>query len=211
MDHSQKAVDIFNANAQRYEEKFMDVQIYATGLNLFCQHLENQKAEILDIACGPGNMAQYLLKHNPEYQLMGIDLAPQMLDLAKKSNPLAQFMLMDARNITSLHKKFHGILAAFCMPYLNKTEALQLIADAAQLLHPEGMLYLSTMEDAYEQSRYHKSSAGDEMFIHYHQADYLTEAFIQHGFSIVYTHRINNIMGENLPITDLILVARKLA
>jgi hypothetical protein len=66
------------------------------------------------------------------------------------------------------------------------------------------------MEDAYEQSRYIKGRSGDEIFIHCHQADYSTEALVQHGFGLLYTHRINNIIGGNLLIMDLILVAHKL-
>lgn len=209
MDHSEQAVHIFNRFAQQYHDKFMDVGQYKEGLTLFMDQLSNPKAKILDIACGPGNMAHYLLQHQPQYELLGIDLAPQMLELAKINNPQAQFQCMDIRNILQLKQTFDGIMAAFCLPYLNQQEAKDLIAHGAQLLNPQGVLYLSTMEDAYEQSRPIKGSSGDEIFIHFHQADYITEAMSQNGLTVLYTHRINNIMSGSVPINDLILIAQK--
>jgi ubiquinone/menaquinone biosynthesis C-methylase UbiE len=84
MDHSEQAVHIFNRLAQQYQEKFMDVGLYKEGLTFFMDHLPNPRAKLLDIACGPGNMAHYLLQHQPQYDLLGIDLAPQVIELAKK-------------------------------------------------------------------------------------------------------------------------------
>ncbi|MBC7864483.1 MAG: class I SAM-dependent methyltransferase, partial [Bacteroidia bacterium] len=62
MDKTKIAVTIFNKNANGYQNKFMDVNLYADTFDLFCNSIKNENAEILEIACGPGNITKYLLK-----------------------------------------------------------------------------------------------------------------------------------------------------
>lgn len=188
----------------------MDVGKYAAGLDLFCQYIENPTAEILEIACGPGNISKYLLDKMPSIKLLGTDLSERMLELAKKNNPSAEFACMDCRNIQFLSKKYDGIMCGFCLPYLTKSEAIQFLYDAADLLNNNGILYLSTMEDDYEKSSLQTSSKGDQMFMHYHESGYLKEALQSKGFTIIYEHRLPQ-TGELVGTPpDLVLVARKL-
>ncbi|MEH2317909.1 class I SAM-dependent DNA methyltransferase [Nostoc sp.] len=62
--------------------------------NLVLQHLPNG-AQILDVCCGTGQIAQRLLKQG--YQVTGIDGSEEMLHYAKKNAPSAEFILEDAR------------------------------------------------------------------------------------------------------------------
>ena len=69
------------------------------------------------------------------------------------------------------------------------------------------MLYLSTMEDDYSKSGIESSSAGDQVFMHYHQEDYLTEALVDNGFNIIDVQR-KCYPGKNDTITtDLVIIA----
>jgi 23S rRNA G2069 N7-methylase RlmK/C1962 C5-methylase RlmI len=43
-------------------------------------------------------------------------------------------------------------MCGFCLPYLSKEEAVKLIRDAAAILNPDGVFYISTMEDDYSKS-----------------------------------------------------------
>jgi hypothetical protein len=64
------------------------------------------------------------------------------------------------------------------------------------------------MEDDYSLSGFKKGSTGDEIYMHYHQADYLTEALIQSGFSLIDTQRKTYLAADNATVIDLILVAK---
>ena len=81
-DYNAAAVNVFNAHASQYQEKFMDVSLYSTELDLFLEGLADDD-RVLDLACGPGNIARYLLCRKPRLRLQGIDLSPAMLELAK--------------------------------------------------------------------------------------------------------------------------------
>lgn len=208
MDKSKIAVDIFNKNANLYQDKFMDVNLYGKSLDLFCSTLKKD-AEILELACGPGNITKYLLDKRADFKILGTDLAPNMVALAKINNPTAEFKVMDCREINKLEKKYDAIMCGFCLPYLSKEEAIKLIADASQLLKAGGVIYISTMEDDYAKSAFKKGSTCEEIFMHYHQADYLTQALKENKFMVIDLKRQDYPEKDGTKTTDLILIAEK--
>ena len=208
MDKNKNAVNIFNKYAKEYAGKFMDVSMYAATFNFFCDAIKTQNANVLELACGPGNITKYLLNKRPDFKLLGLDLAPNMVELAKENNSSAEFKVMDCREISKLNKKFDAIMCGFCLPYLSKEETAQLIIDASLLLNPNGVIYISTMEDDYAKSGFKKGSKGDEIFMHFYREDFLTKTLIENGFTILKTERIYSQMLEET-VTDLILVAKK--
>ena len=208
MDQTKVAVSVFNKLAQAYQDKFMDVSLYHNSFDIFCQNIKKENASVLELACGPGNITQYLLEKRPDLKILGTDLAPNMIELAKKNNPDAEFDLLDFREMKSLGKTFDAILCGFGLPYLSKKEALEFIADSGQILNTGGVLYISTMEDDNTKSRFQKGSSGDEVFMNYHEASYLSEAMENNGFSIIDLQRKNYIHNEQ-DTTDLIIIATK--
>lgn len=208
-DKTKNAVEIFNKFANEYQDKFMDTQLYHESFDLFCEHIAKENADILELACGPGNITRYLLEKRPGFKILGIDLSLNMIGLAKANNPTAVFELMDCRAIRSIDKKYNAMMCGFALPYLSKEEALELIADASVLLGADGVLYLSTMEGDYGSSGLQRSSSGDEMYIHFHQEDYLINALKAKGFEIVNLQRKDYLMQNGAGVTDLIIIAKK--
>jgi len=192
---------VFDECAEDYARRYMDVSAYHGALDLFCEAVESPGAAVLDVACGPGNIARYLLTKRPGFRVLGVDVAPKMLGLARAGCPGAEFRVMDAREIRQLGRRFDGLTCGFCLPYLSKPEAMGLIADAARVLQVGGVLYLSTMEGEYAKSGATRSSDGrHELFLYFHEADDLTAALGRSGFEVLHTGRTGT--------ADLMLVAR---
>jgi ubiquinone/menaquinone biosynthesis C-methylase UbiE len=208
MDKNKNAVNIFNKYAKEYATKFMDVNLYAQTFDFFCNAIKTQNAAVLELACGPGNITNYLISKRPALKILGLDLAPNMIELAKENNPNADFKVMDCREISKLNKKFDAVMCGFCLPYLSKEEVAQLIKDASLLLNSHGVIYISTMEDDYEKSGFKKGSKGDEIFMHFYKSDFLSKTLIENGFTILKTERVYSEMLEET-VTDLILIAKK--
>lgn len=211
MDHNPIAIRVFDAGAKAYQDAFMDTALYHDSFDLFCNAIEGRNAEVLELACGPGNITRYLLNKRPDLRILGTDLAPNMLDLARSNNAHAEFQLLDARAIGSLGRSFDAIMCGFCLPYLTPNEAKTLIRDAAAALRPKGVLYLSTMEDDPEKSGFKPSSSGkgEAAYIQFYRADFLTDALYASGFTLldlsrkVYTGRNGEI------VSDVLIVAKK--
>jgi 2-polyprenyl-3-methyl-5-hydroxy-6-metoxy-1,4-benzoquinol methylase len=210
MDQSQNSANLFNKLADLYQEKFMDVSLYGATFDVFCKNITKKNAEVLELACGPGNITKYLLNKRPDLKILGTDLAPRMIELAKKNNPTAHFEIMDSRAISQLNKKYDAIMCGFCLPYLSKEEAIQLIHDARSILNTNGLIYISTMEDDHSKSGYKKSSTGDELFMYYHESKYLSHALEVNNFKLLDLQRIVYPASDGTLITDLIIIAKKI-
>ena len=211
MDHNPIAIRVFDAWATGYNEAFMDTALYHASFNRFLEAIEVPHAAVLELGCGPGNITQYLLRQRPDLKILGTDLAPNMLRLAQENNPTAEFQLLDARNITALQRHFDAIMCGFCLPYLTPGETSALIGDAAAVLRPGGVLYLSTMEDDPAKSGFKAPSTGtgEAAYIQYYQATFLTEVLEAKGFTVLDLSRAHYTGRDGKPVTDLMLVARR--
>jgi len=210
-NRSKESVETYNKAAKNYQEKVMGIDLYNDTYDKFCALIDKKNPEILEVACGPGNVTKYLYSKRIDFKILGIDLAPSMIELAKINNPQADFQVMDCRNIEKLDKIFDAILCGFCMPYLSKQECNKMIADFSKLLKPEGVLYFSTMEDDYDKSGFETTSFSgqDRVYIYYHQADFLTECLISSGLNIIDFQRKDCPEPDGTFFTDMIFIARK--
>jgi SAM-dependent methyltransferase len=206
--NNQKAVDLFNKLADSYQERFFSVDHYEDSLQIFMNHLK-EDSTVLDVACGPGNISHFLLERLPKLQLLGIDLAPNMIDLARKNNPGARFLVYDALLIDHLESHFDAVIVGFLFPYLSIDQVELFLFKVHEKLNENGLVYLSTMEDLYENSRLKSSSTGEEVLMHYYEADFLVRLMEQIGFHIISTHRQPFAVSETESDTDLIIIARK--
>ncbi|MBU6341149.1 MAG: methyltransferase domain-containing protein [Bacteroidetes bacterium] len=209
MDYAHEAAQVFDKHAAWYEKKFMDQSKYQPGFDLFAQHLP-ANAAVLELACGPGNTCQATRNKRPDLAWLGIDLAPNMVDLAKKNNPDAQFQCMDIRDVRKLDQKFQGVMGAFCLPYLDKMAVEQLISDLCPLLLPNAYLYWSTMEDNYACSGYeYTSDKSDRICMHYYLEQDLKIMLEKCGIEIIHSSRLPYQKRDGTDGDELILIARK--
>ena len=210
MDSYKITIDTFDKLASIYQDKFMNMDLYDDTYDLFCRLIEKPHPKIFEIGCGPGNITRYILSKRPDADIEAIDLAPNMIELAKANNPTARFKIMDCRAIDQLTDKFDAIVCGFCMPYLSKEDCAKLIKDCALLLNSGGILYFSTIEGDYRQSGYERSSNGtDKAYVYYHQADYLQEALKKNDFKLADLARKSYAKPDGIPSTHMIFIAKK--
>lgn len=210
MDRYQNILETFDRAAGIYQDKFMDQALYNDTYDLFCRQFEKRNPKIFEIGCGPGNITRYMLSKRPDFDILAIDVAPNMIKLAKENNPGARFKVMDCREIDQMTDTFDGIMCGFCMPYLSKEECANLIRDCAQLLHGGGVLYFSTMEGDYSTSRNETSSDGQHtMFTCYHEENYLREMLRENDFRVISFKRSDYRKPDGTVLTDMIFISVK--
>lgn len=220
MNKTTLAVQAFDASADLYQEKYMNVDLYADTIDFFCQKLvqnslvQNSTIELLELACGVGNITKYILDRHPNFTILGTDLSENMLQLALKNNPKATFRNMDCRDINFLYqegKKYDGIIFGFGLPYISKEDAFKIIHDASKILNKKGLFYLSTMEDEYSKSDFVTSSSGEfTLYMYYHEANYLIEELEKNNFEILKIKKQPIFQGDiQTDKQDLILIAQK--
>lgn len=209
MDPYKETFETWNKVASLYQEKFMGLNLYNDTYDLICNAVIKNKATILEIGCGPGNITKYLLSKRPDFNIFGIDIAPNMIELAKINNPKANFAVMDSRNISEIETKYDAIVCGFCLPYLSETDSQKLIFEANYLLNDSGFLYLSFVEGDPNKSGFQAGSTGDRSYFYYHNLDQLKAQLLQNSFEDLKIFKVEYKKSEKEQDIHTIITAKK--
>ena len=208
MDKYKETFETWNNIASVYQDKFMDLNLYNDSYDYICNSVTKGKAKLLDIGCGPGNISKYLLSKKPDFDILGIDIAPNMIELAKVNNPTATFKVMDSRQISNLDTKYDGIICGFCLPYMSLAESNELISNCYDLLNENGLIYLSFVAGDPNKSDF-KVGAGGRVYFQFHSLDILMKQLIKIKFDKVETFKVKYKISDTQFDIHTILIAKK--
>jgi len=194
--------------AQLYQAKFMDLDYYNASYDFICNTLGKEQTKILEIGCGPGNITKYLLSQRPDFQILATDVAPSMIALAKANNPTATCEVLDSRNLEQIKTTFDALIAGFCIPYLSPLDCEKLISDAANLLNPNGLLYLSFVEGHPDQSGFQTGSSGDRAYFYFHNLNTLENICKTKHFETIQLFKIPYTKSNQTNEVHTVLIAQ---
>jgi cyclopropane fatty-acyl-phospholipid synthase-like methyltransferase len=209
MDRYKETFETWNKVASHYQEKFMNLDLYNETYDIICNTLVKDKSRLLEVGCGPGNITKYLLNKKPDFNIFGIDVSPNMIELASKNNPSASFSVLDVRHISAINTKFDGIICGFCLPYLSPSDTEKFISDSYSLLNMDGLIYISFVEGEYSMSGFKTGSTGDRCYFYYHQLDKLKKQFVECKFEVLKIVKVEYKINDNEKEIHTILIANK--
>lgn len=97
---------------------------------------------VLDVATGPGYMAARAAERGAE--VVGIDVAEAMVELARHRHPELEFRQADAQQLPFTDASFDAVVANFLVLHLGRPEAAA--AEFARVLAPGGRLALTAWD-----------------------------------------------------------------
>lgn len=205
------SVQRFNEFAAEFAQRFMNIESYSDSINRFCDLIRTDQPKILELGCGPGNVTRMLKLHFPESDIVAIDLAPKMIEIARKQLPDIDFRVMDVQNISEIPVKFDAIMCSFCLPFLSRTDAARLIADCSTCFYLKvfcmSVLWKATKKmPGFEKTSF---SGNYEVYFNYHRQADLESTLLTVGFLV------NQIKLQDYPeqdgsiTTDMILLQKK--
>lgn len=197
MDHYKETATTWNKLANLYEEKFMELTLYNETYDFICDSLAENQIQVLELGCGPGMISRYLLSKRPDLKILGTDVSENMVSLARKNNPDAKFLQLDCREISSLNLKFDAILIGFCIPYLNNADVGKLITDSFEMLHQNGLIYISFVDGDDTLSGLKTGSSGHRMYFYYHQTEGIAEKLVETSFTKTRIFEVEYPLTEN--------------
>ena len=210
MDSYQLTFQAWDKAAAAYQHQFMGITLYDDTYDSFCRLIQKSAPRIFEIGCGPGNITKYLLSKRPDFKMDAIDVAPEMIKLAKENNPAAHFRVMDCRELDLMTTVYDAIVCGFCMPYLSEADCRKLILDCSRLLPHGGFFYCSTIEGDPSQSGYETGSDGTiKMYVYYHSENALKEALESNAFDLLELKRKDYFKKDGSHSTHLVFIARK--
>ena len=176
------AIDTYNEIAQEYEKEFGNDYSDTPYIDIFLNYLDGKK--VLDIGCGVGNLTKYILDKG--FNVDGIDLSEEMLNIAKSKYDDINFLQMNMKDII-LDKKYDGIMLAYSLFHLTKQEVLEVLPKYYSLLNNNGKMLLILQSGKGEQVIDEPLKNGLKMFINYYSLEEIREVLEDNKFKILYT------------------------
>ncbi len=100
---------------------------------------------VLDIGCGPGNFLLKIHSHYPTLQLIGVDIDPEILAVARqKLKTLTEISLLEdsAVSLPFKHNQFDIITSTLAFHHLTTEERKQAFQEAYRVLKQGGTFWL---------------------------------------------------------------------
>ena len=94
---------------------------------------------VLDVGCGTGTVLKFI-SSKTEIKGYGLDISPQMLEVARKKNPGFEFAEGNCETLPYEDNSMDVIMA--CMAYHHFSDQEQFRKEALRVLKPNGKLYV---------------------------------------------------------------------
>ena len=101
----------------------------------------NGKGRVVDLGCGPGQIARYL--HDHDADAFGIDLSPAMVNLARREHPGMEFQQGDMHALDLPDNSLAGIAAFYSIIHIPRAEVTSVLKELRRILQPNGLLLMS--------------------------------------------------------------------
>lgn len=149
----------YQSVADEYRERHGDrsrvEELVAEFLGAVEAATDDEDARIADVGCGPGWESATFADRG--HEVVGADLTPRFLRIARNEAPVAEFARMDMRSLGFAADAFDGLWACASFLHVPREDAPETLREFRRVLRPGGVLYLSVkrgegeMEsDAYE-------------------------------------------------------------
>ena len=96
---------------------------------------------VCDLGCGPGHVARFLAGLGAN--VLGIDISPAMVEVARKLNPRLTFEQGDMLRLSSPNARFAGIAAFYSLIHIDRPRVPQALGELLRVLAPDGRLIVS--------------------------------------------------------------------
>ncbi|HYO54248.1 class I SAM-dependent methyltransferase [Archangium sp.] len=133
---------VYGEIAGVYEAFFPSLHRYEGRVEEFLGETVAPGCRVLDVGCGPGQLTREL---DPTVQVVGLDLSPEMIELARRGRPSGEYRVHSYRDALPRDLgRFDVALAVGCLDFCDDlTLTLRHVSEA---LKPGGRLLFTVLE-----------------------------------------------------------------
>ena len=181
MDYKNATIKSYNKIASEYSSKVSKLHPKKEFSQFFS--MLRPKASVLDIGCGSGRDAFEFAKKG--FKIIGIDLSPKMIAIARNKAKKADFKVMDLERLEFKAESFDGIWANAVYLHIPKKRLKKAFAEAKKALKKGGIMYISAKKGMGEHFLPDKRYNGVEKFWSYYSKKELESRLRDSGFKVI--------------------------
>ncbi len=137
-------------------------------------------AHILDLGCGPGHKSAFFAARG--YEVMGVDLSPQMIEIARRDVKNVMFEVLDMYELPVISRTFDSVFACASMLHIPKKDIVHILLSIAAILNPHGTCYVSVKEQREGNPEEETTREDDYGYEYSRFFSYFTESELREGF-----------------------------
>ena len=151
VDKNIQTVEAYNKNSEHYSAIFDGYSIRSEDIDRALKLNESGSISILELGCGNGRDAEYIVSKVGFKNYMGIDASASLIERAKEKVPKGNFIVGDMRDYLS-HMKQFGIIFAFAsLLHMKHEELIKILKNCQEMLKTGGILYISSKYGEYRE------------------------------------------------------------
>ncbi|MDR0468572.1 MAG: class I SAM-dependent methyltransferase [Peptococcaceae bacterium] len=173
---------IYDACAQTYDDSplggknAVQHSVFKRFLSFLCPG-----SKVLDLGCGPGINASFLLETDILCKVTGVDISKGMIRRARETVPKASFFCRDILTIHLPEDAYDAVVVASVIFHLHPSELASLIRLIANALRPDGLLFVNFWSGEY--SGFKSLDFTDRpMMVYYHDDSFLSHLMHRYSF-----------------------------
>lgn len=145
-------VALYDETAESYArmmDEEIELPVYSETLAELARSIRAVPGPVVDTSCGSGHMLElYRARHDPKRSLMGIDLSPRMVAVARsRLGAGAQVQVGDMRRLTTLSSgSVAGLISFFALHHLSAAELQGAFREWHRVLSVGGRLVVAAWE-----------------------------------------------------------------
>ena len=185
MNKKEITTQTYNIGASKLSKKFNEIGPRIKDIKRAFSFFSIKNPNTLEIGCGNGRDAKYILKYTNKY--LGIDISKEMIKLSKKFLPKTRFLVADIENIT-LPNKLDIVFAFASFLHLNKTSIKKILNKPHEKINDNGIIYISVKYSDEYIEKIKIDEFGKRFFYYYREEDFKKIAQ-KNKYKILYTNR----------------------
>lgn len=181
--NKEATIELYSKYSTQFDEKIGKLENYNQTYTDFIVTAK-RKTNLLDLACGPGNVSSFIKGIIPEIEITCVDLSSEMLDLAQQKIGNAKFYQADILNLDIPEKKYDLICCAFGLPYIKKTELDKFVREVTRFAEKETSVYISCMKGNAMGNEMMSFAENQTLLVQRYKKEDIIDCFLKYGFSL---------------------------
>lgn len=192
-DKNKKTVEAYDRNPQFYADKFDSCDVRFEDIDRALKLNESESQKVLEIGCGSGRDAQYIVSKVGIDNYIGIDASVGLINICQEKIPDGVFHVKDMRDLDYDGDSFGIIFSFASMLHVNREEMAILLEKCHKWLKKGGILYISTKFGEYKEENI--KNLGDDKYYYFYKPEDI-EKRCPDKFFVVYKN-VQDIRGQS--------------
>ncbi len=201
-------IEFYSKYSAHFDKKIGKLVNYNESYTNFVA-IAKRKTSLLDLACGPGNVAAFIKSIIPGIEITCVDLSPEMLDLAQKKIGKGNFYQTDILNLDIPVRKYDLICCAFGLPYIKRVEIDKFVREVSRFAEKETLVYISCMKGEAIEKEKMSFADNQTLLVQRYKKEEIIDNFQKYGFFLSSYNTLKYNEPDGNITTDMIFFFEK--